>query len=180
MTPALLVLGFVLTVVARVLVGGTGVAQSAGAGLLFGALLLVLAAVARTEVRVSVRAIGLGLAGSALLCLPVLLTHGDRPLHQQSGFEQWAVVVGFVAVAEEVFLRGTLYDAVERLAGSNTAIAVAAVAFALLHVPLYGWHVVPLDLAVGVVLGELRRQAGTPAAPAVAHVAADLAAWFLR
>jgi membrane protease YdiL (CAAX protease family) len=90
------------------------------------------------------------------------------------------VVVSFVALAEELFLRGTLYDAVRARAGDDAAIGVAAVVFALLHVPLYGWHVVPLDLAVGVLLGELRRVSGTPAAPAVTHVGADLAAWFLR
>ena len=54
-----------------------------------------------------------------------------------------------------------------------------AVCFALLHVPLYGWHVVPLDLAVGLVLGGLRHGTGTAAAPAVTHVGADLVGWFL-
>jgi hypothetical protein len=39
---------------------------------------------------------------------------------------------------------------------------------------------VPLDLAVGVVLGGLRLEAGTAAAPAVTHVGADLVGWFLR
>ncbi|MCU1587768.1 MAG: hypothetical protein JWN31_1261, partial [Frankiales bacterium] len=38
----------------------------------------------------------------------------------------------------------------------------------------------PLDLAVGLVLGGLRQQTGTPAAPAVTHVGADFAGWFLR
>ena len=37
-----------------------------------------------------------------------------------------------------------------------------------------------VDLAVGVVLGGLRQLSGTPAAPAVAHVSADMAGWFLR
>jgi len=47
-------------------------------------------------------------------------------------------------------------------------------------VPLYGWHVLPLDLAVGVVLGGLRQATGTAAAPAITHVLADVAGWFLR
>ena len=102
------------------------------------------------------------------------------PLHTGSGFASWAVVVAVVATAEEVFLRGALYDAVRAAADERAAIVVGAVAFAALHVPLYGWHVVPLDLVVGLVLGELRRVSGTPAAPAVAHVTADLAGWFLR
>jgi hypothetical protein len=79
-----------------------------------------------------------------------------------------------------VFLRGSVYDAVRERAGDNAAIAVGAVAFGLLHLPLYGLHAVPLDVAVGVLLGELRRVTGTAAAPAVAHVGADWAAWFLR
>jgi membrane protease YdiL (CAAX protease family) len=85
-----------------------------------------------------------------------------------------------VAVAEEVFLRGALYDAIARVTGPTAAIVVTAGAFAALHVPLYGWQVVPLDLAVGVLLGELRRRSQTPLAPAITHVGADLAAWFLR
>jgi uncharacterized membrane-anchored protein YhcB (DUF1043 family) len=45
---------------------------------------------------------------------------------------------------------------------------------------MYGWHVLPLDLAVGVVLGMLRTRTGTAAAPGAAHVLADVAGWFLR
>ena len=85
-----------------------------------------------------------------------------------------------VATAEELFLRGALYDAVSNFAGTPAAAAVGAVCFAALHVPLYRWHVLPLDLAVGVVLGGLWQLSGTPAAPAVAHVSADMAGWFLR
>ena len=101
-------------------------------------------------------------------------------MHGTDGFATWAAVVLVVATAEEVFLRGALYDAVEDVAGAVPAIVVGAVAFALLHVPLYGWHVVPLDLAVGLVLGGLRQATGTPAAPAVTHVGADVVGWFLR
>lgn len=176
----LLLVGFGLAVAARLLAGGTGPARSPGAGLLFAGLLLAMAAAARTAVPVSWRAVGVGLAGAALLSVPVALLRGSAPVHGVSGFGSWAVVVAVVATAEEVFLRGALYDAVLAARSERAALAVGAVAFALLHVPLYGWHVVPLDLAVGVLLGELRRTSGTPAAPAVTHVGADLAAWFLR
>lgn len=178
--PVLLLTGFTLALGIRVAVGGPGVSQSPTAGLLFGAMLFLLAAAARTRVSISRRATVLGLAGAVLLCLPVILTRGGSGLYHQDGFATWAPVVSFVAIAEEVFLRGALYDAVATAANSNAALAVGAIAFALLHVPLYGWHVLPLDLAVGLVLGELRRLAGTAAAPAVTHVMADLAAWFLR
>ena len=176
----LLLFGFGVAVLARLAAGGPGPAQSPSAGLLFAACLLVLAAAARTRVPVSRRAVLVGLAGAALLCVPVAVLRGGSPLHGTTGFASWAVVVSIVAAAEEIFLRGTLYDAVVAAVDERAAIGVSAAAFALLHVPLYGWHVVPLDVVVGLVLGELRRATGTAAAPAVTHVGADLAGWFLR
>ena len=178
--PLLLVAGFGIAVAARVAVGGPGPGRSPAAGLLFAGLLLAMAVAGRTRIPLSARAIGWGLAGAVLLCAPVAIGQIGLPLHDTTGFAPWAVVVVVVAVAEEVFLRGTLYDAVRDAVDERAAIVVGALAFAALHVPLYGWHVVPLDLVVGLVLGELRRTSGTPAAPAVTHVGADLAAWFLR
>lgn len=178
-TAGLLLAVFAFAVGVRVVVAGSDGVQSATAGLVFAALLAGAAVVARTAVPMSMRAVGLGLAGAAVLCVPVLLTWTPA-VQDTTGFARWAAVVSVVAIAEEVFLRGSLYDAVRGRAGDNGAIAVGAVAFALLHVPLYGWHVLPLDLAVGGLLGELRRVSGTPAAPAVTHVGANLGAWFLR
>jgi membrane protease YdiL (CAAX protease family) len=178
--PGLLLAGFAMAVGARLAVGGPGPARSPGAGLLFALLLLAMSAAAGTRVAVSFRAIGFGLAGAVLLCAPVALMRMSQPLHDVAGLAPWALVVAVVATAEEVFLRGTLYDAVRAASSERAAIVVGAVAFAALHVPLYGWHVVPLDLVVGVVLGELRRASGTAAAPAVTHVLADWAGWFLR
>lgn len=179
---AVLLLAFAVSVGLRVLVGGPEVAQSLPAGLLFAGCLLALSVGSGTRVALSRRALLIGVAGAALVCAPVGLQHllSFRPVYGTTGFFAWALVVTVVASAEEVFLRGTLYDAVERLGGATPAIVVGAVAFALLHVPLYGWHVLPLDLAVGLVLGGLRQATGTPAAPAVTHVGADLVGWFLR
>ena len=59
------------------------------------------------------------------------------------------------------------------------AVVATTVAFALLHVPLYGWHVVPLDLAVGLGFAGLRLSTRTVLAPIVAHAVADLATWWL-
>lgn len=174
-----LLVGFGVALGLRLVVGGSDVARSIPAGLVFAACLLALAAAARTRVPVSRRAVLLGLLGVAVVCLPVGLGQlvALRPLHGTTGFLPWALAVTVVATAEEVFLRGALYDAISR---PWLAVIVGAVCFALLHVPLYGWHVVPLDLAVGLVLGGLRQEAGTPAAPAVTHVGADLVGWFLR
>ena len=173
---------FAVSLALRVVVGGPGVAQSSVAGLLFAGCLLAVSAAAGTRVPVRPGALLAGLAGAAVVCAPVALGQlaGLRPLHDAAGFWSWAAVVTVVATAEEVFLRGTLHDAAEALAGPAAAVTLGAVAFALLHVPLYGWHVLPLDLAVGVLLGGLRVSAGSAAAPAVTHVLADLAGWFLR
>jgi membrane protease YdiL (CAAX protease family) len=178
----LLVLALALSVGLRSAIGGDDVAQSQPAALVFAGCLLVLAAAAATRVPVTRRALALGLAGLALVCFPVALEHllTFRPVHGTDGFVMWALVVTVVAGAEEVFLRGTLYDAVTRWRSEGWAIVIGAVCFALLHVPMYGWHVLPLDLAVGLVLGGLRQQSGTPAAPAVTHIGADFVGWFLR
>jgi membrane protease YdiL (CAAX protease family) len=56
---------------------------------------------------------------------------------------------------------------------------MTSLAFALMHVPIYGWGVVPLDLAVGLALGGLRLATGTVLAPIAAHAVADLATWWL-
>ena len=84
-----------------------------------------------------------------------------------------------VASAEEAVLRGVLFDRLTRAGGIPLAIGVTTLAFALLHVPLYGWHVVPLDLAVGLGLGGLRVATRSVAAPAAAHALADLATRWL-
>ena len=178
----LLLVAFAVAVGLRVAIGRPDVAPDVPAALAFAAALLVVSAAAGTRVPVSRRALLIGFAGLALICAPVGLEHllTAQPVHGTSGFVGWAAAVTVVATAEEVFLRGALYDATEAVWGSSAAIVLGAACFALLHVPLYGWHVLPLDLAVGVVLGGLRQGAGTPAAPAVAHVGADLVGWFLR
>lgn len=177
-----LLVGFGVAVGLRVLAGGADVAGSVPAALLFAACLLLLALAAGTRVPLSWQAVGLGVLGVAVVCLPVGLEQlvSLRAIRGTTGLLPWAAAVVVVATAEEVFLRGALFDAVAARAPAWVAVGVGAACFALLHVPLYGWHVLPLDLAVGVVLGGLRVEAGTPLAPAVTHVGADLVGWFLR
>lgn len=179
MRAAALLAGLAVAVGLRVVVGGGDVARSVPAGLVFAGCLLALSLAARTRVTVTRRAVALGLVGVLVVCLPVGLAQALalRPLHDATGFAPWALAVVVVAGAEEVFLRGALFDAVPR---PWAAVVVGAVAFALLHVPMYGWGAVPLDLAVGTVLGGLRLEAGSVSAPAVTHVGADLVGWFLR
>ena len=63
--------------------------------------------------------------------------------------------------------------------GDWWALAVTTVLFAAMHVPLYGFGSLPLDLAVGLLLGGLRIVSGGVLAPAIAHVVADLAGGWL-
>jgi membrane protease YdiL (CAAX protease family) len=178
---AALLAGFAAAVLARVAVGGPGIAGSAGAGLLFAVCLVVLSATAPSPLRLTPRAVLLGLATAAVLCVPSLVGHALHPGVRPGGsYPYWASVVTVVAVAEEAFLRGALWTAVRDWRGETPALVVTAVAFMVLHLPLYGWGSAPLDLAVGLVLGVLRERTGGWAAPATAHVAADLAAWWLR
>jgi hypothetical protein len=182
----------------RCAVGGAEVARSRPAGLVFALVLAALVAVigprrprrpAPERARVAVRGrqwrrwgaatLG-GLVGGAVLCVPALAATGLDTLGTgpRVGFLGWAAVVTVVATAEERFLRGALFGLLQAR-GTAVAIAVPALAFAALHVPLYGWGAAPLDLAVGVWLGALRAATGTWLTPAVAHVTADWAAWAL-
>jgi membrane protease YdiL (CAAX protease family) len=177
----LLLLGVGCASVTRGLLNGHSLASALLSGIGFGTALLLMAVLAGWRPALpSVRSAGLGLAGGALLVgVPRLLGHGPViPLGMGPGADPaWLLGTAFVVTAEEVVLRGVLLDAVDEAAGFGTAVAVSSLAFALLHVPLYGWGVVPVDLAAGVWLAGLRATSGGVAAPVVAHLLADLAAW---
>ena len=183
--PALpLAAAFAGAVAIRAALAGPAGAASRPAALVFAAVLAALALACRLHATWSPRNVALGLAVGAVLVIPALAHLGVRADLPAGTFPAWAAVTAIVATAEEAFLRGALFDAVQtwlgpRRLGVDAAIAVAAIAFALLHVPFYGWHVLPLDLAVGVVLGATRVAAGSWTAPAIAHVGADLAGWWL-
>jgi membrane protease YdiL (CAAX protease family) len=173
-----LVVGFGVAVWLRVAVGGASVARSGSAGLVFAGALFVLTLAAGVPARPDLRSVGWGVAGAVVLCVPpLLLAGGHRP---GGAFLPWAAIVTVVAVAEEAFLRGALYESLVASRSQLVAVAVTSVCFAALHVPLYGWQAVPLDLAVGLWLGTLRQVSGNWTAPATAHVLADLAGWWLR
>lgn len=179
---AALLVGFGSAVVLRAAIGGHYVAQSTAAGLVFAGCLLLLSLFSWPHLTSTRRTVVSGLAGGVFLCLPALLFRlAGADAHPPSGnYLGWALMVGVVALAEELFLRGTLFDAVRSLRGDVWAIIVCALAFAALHIPLYGWRAVPLDVAVGLWLGALRTYSGSWVAPGIAHIAADLAAWFIR
>jgi membrane protease YdiL (CAAX protease family) len=177
--PVLLLAGLTAAVAVRVGAGDPAPGGSLPAALLFAAVLAVLAVAAG----VPRPALHAGTArwavlGAVVLCAPAL-TRFD-PAVARDGFWSWACAVTVVVLAEEAFLRGALFGAVAASAGDHVAVLVTAVAFAGLHVPLYGWHVLPLDFAVGLLLGALRLASGSWAAPAGAHAVADYVGWFCR
>lgn len=178
-----------ITLALAVVVGARWAATVAEAppylvGALFGLAFLVLARAGGMRVTVPAPSAWLiGLAGSVVL---VVLAIGASSLAGQplravpkTDFALWTLITIVVASAEELVLRGALFNALRESSGLVVAVVVTSAAFALMHVPLYGWHVVPLDLGVGVFLAGLRLASGSVAAPAVAHVVADLATWWL-
>jgi membrane protease YdiL (CAAX protease family) len=174
--------------VVRVELAGPAGVRSASAGLVFAVVLLTLAVAGSVAGAGSLavgpvrRQVAVGLGGAAVLSAVPLVVHlrtpgGPLPLAE---LPVWAAVVTAVAVAEETFLRGALWTATQRWRGEMAALTITTLAFGLLHVPLYGWAALPLDVAVGLLLGGLRMATGGWGAPAIAHVLADLAGWWLR
>ena len=113
-----------------------------------------------------VLAIGLGAfaVGRALLA-------GSPPPAPATAF-----VVGLntlAAVAEEAFFRRLVYGAL-LAAGPVAAVVGSAVLFAAVHVTVYGFWVLPLDLAAGLLFGWQRQATGSWAVPAVTHAAANV------
>jgi membrane protease YdiL (CAAX protease family) len=77
------------------------------------------------------------------------------------------------AVAEEAFFRRFLFGRLERW-GTGAAIAGSALAFALIHVPLYGTAAFPVDLGAGLLLSWQRAATGRWSVPAATHALANL------
>jgi membrane protease YdiL (CAAX protease family) len=77
------------------------------------------------------------------------------------------------AVAEEAFFRRFVYARLQAR-GATVAVIASAALFALVHIPLYGVAVLPLDFAAGLLLGWQRRESGTWLSPAVTHIVANL------
>lgn len=187
-------------VVAVLLVGTAGVvalrvvmlrppSAPAPQAIAFGGVLLLLAFAAGSRIpSVSIRVIAAGIIGGAILVLiPIsldLVTQGgwSGPVVSMTGgmaaFD-WMAVTLVVACGEEALLRGALFRLCLPPLGAVGTVLLTSLTFALIHLPFYGWSALPLDFAVGVWLGGLRLASGSAAAPAIAHSAADLAAWWL-
>jgi membrane protease YdiL (CAAX protease family) len=77
------------------------------------------------------------------------------------------------AIAEEAFFRRFAYDAL-LVHGERVAVAGSVVLFALVHLTVYGWWAMPIDVAAGLVLSWQRRSTGSWGVPAFTHVAANV------
>jgi membrane protease YdiL (CAAX protease family) len=176
----LLLLSFFLAVVLRIAIGGIGVSHSVVAGLIFAVVLIALSVAAGVSTKINFRIILVGCIGAAVMLLPSIFKSGGFDNTLPAGnYGDWAVVVALVALAEEVFLRGALFDAITKWRGPKTAVIIGALLFTILHIPLYGWYVIPLDFIVGIWLGALRIKSKSWVAPGLAHIIADLVSWWL-
>lgn len=87
----------------------------------------------------------------------------------------WGVVAILVAaIVEEAVFRGALWTAVDRRLGPLAALVLTSALFALIHVPTYGWVVLPIDLAAGAIFGWQRLASGGWLVPAMTHLFANL------
>jgi hypothetical protein len=113
-----------------------------------------------------------------LTAIAVALVAGGRPV--ASPVAAWSLPLALLAaVAEEALFRRAAYSALERH-GAAMAVGVTAVVFALIHVPLYGWAVLPVDLGAGLLLSWQRWASGTWTVPAATHAAANFVMTVLR
>jgi membrane protease YdiL (CAAX protease family) len=88
----------------------------------------------------------------------------------------WALPLSFLAaIAEEALFRKVAYGWLERW-GPFVAVVGSAALFAVIHLPLYGIAVLPVDLGAGLVFGWQRWVTGSWETPAATHAAANLVA----
>jgi len=120
----------------------------------------------RAGLTTSLLVLGVGAAGFALGRAAV-----DVPL-RPSGLPLAVGLNALAAVAEEAFFRRYLYGLLGRF-GPAVAVVATAAAFALVHVTVWGWWILPLDLAAGLVLSWQRASTGRWSVPAATHVLAN-------
>ena len=169
-----------VAVVLRRAAGGSSPASSPGAAVLFVALLVPAVWLYRDLVPLGAgrRVVLAGVAGGIVAVVAaaagrVVVIELATPV---AALTWWLPLVVAVAVTEELVLRGALFTALVRRHGHGAALAVTSLLFGLIHVTLYGWVAVPLDVAAGLGLGGLRLLSRSTVAPAVAHALADVAA----
>lgn len=95
-------------------------------------------------------------------------------------FVAWAIPLSILAAfAEEALFRRVAYGWLQRW-GVLVAVVGSASLFALIHVPLYGIAVLPVDLGAGLLFSWQRWATGNWTTPAATHAAANVLATVLR
>jgi len=113
-----------------------------------------------------------------LSAVALALATGGAPV--PAPLTSWALpLTVLAAVAEEALFRKAAYGALERH-GAVVAIGVTALVFALVHVPLYGVAVFPVDLGAGLLLSWQRWASGSWTVPAATHAAANVVMTVMR
>ena len=113
-----------------------------------------------------------------LSAVALALATGGAPV--PAPLTSWALpLTVLAAVAEEALFRRAAYGALERH-GAVVAIGVTALVFALVHVPLYGVAVFPVDLGAGLLLSWQRWASGSWTVPAATHAAANVVMTVMR
>lgn len=97
----------------------------------------------------------------------------DVPVVSSSGLAVAVALNALAALAEEAFFRRYLYGLLAPSLGTAAAVLGTAAAFALVHVTVWGWWVLPLDLAAGLVLSWQRAASDRWSVPAATHVLAN-------
>jgi hypothetical protein len=117
---------------------------------------------------------GVVAVGVATFAVGRVLGGGDAPFHAPTSAVLRLIVLNSVAaVAEEAFFRRLVYGAFVP-GGVALAVVGSAAMFALVHVTIYGWWVLPLDLGAGLVLSWQRWASGSWKVPAITHVVANI------
>ena len=119
----------------------------------------------------------LGLAiGLVAVGLAIVVSGSPVPVP----FVAWAVPLSILAaIAEEALFRRVAYGWLETC-GIPVAVIGSALLFALIHIPLYGVVVFPVDLGAGLLLSWQRWATGTWTAPAATHAAANALLTVMR
>jgi membrane protease YdiL (CAAX protease family) len=161
----------------------TGALDGLTEGAVFGVALVAVAVLGGLRPSVPpARALAAGVAsGIVLVAISIVARWPQMPLvpGHAAPFAPWVAVTALVASGEELVLRGTLWRWAAAAGGETFGLLATSLLFALIHVPIYGPGVIPLDFGVGLIFGGLRVWFGGPAAPAAAHIVADLATWWL-
>jgi membrane protease YdiL (CAAX protease family) len=156
----------------RSLVPGSTTRPPALLTLIYAAVLVGSIAVPLPRVGRPGRAWPATIVGTAAVAASVLVTGPPVPMRLAA---LALPLNAFAAVSEEALFRRLLYGRLERF-GAPIAIAATAVAFAAIHLPLYGVVALPLDLGAGVLFSWQRFASGSWTAPATTHVAANVLA----